>query len=94
MSGQFSGRILTRRDLLHDDIGQLEIEPACGDGRDLRQGGVLDHDDRAIGRLAPMTLDDLPDGLLVFSRDRREQANRTIRSYRMPRGARSGSSRW
>ena len=83
VGGELRGRILARRHLLHDDVRQLEIQPAGGDSRDLREAGVFDHDDRPVRRLTPVTLHDLADGLLVLTCDGREQPNRSIQILRV-----------
>ena len=72
------GGVLARRHFFHDDVGKLEVQPPRGDRRHLRQRRILDHHDRAIRRLAAMTLDGLQHLLQIEARDLREQARRAI----------------
>jgi hypothetical protein len=72
-------RILARRHLLHDDVGQLEVESPGRDRRHLRERRVLDDDDGPVGRLVQMAIDDLPHVPLVHARHGGQHADRSDR---------------
>ena len=51
------GGVSPRGHFLHDHVGQLGLEAPRANGRHLRQRGVLDDDDRPVGRLGAMAFD-------------------------------------
>ncbi len=76
-------RILARRHFLDHHVGQLEIQPARRDRRDLRQRRILHDRDRPIGRLAPVAIDDLADARFRHVQHQRQHADRVIQILRV-----------
>ena len=76
---QLVGRILPHVHLLDDDVRQLEVEAPCRERRHLREGGILDHDDGLVARLAHVALDGLAHLIDVDAGDRRKEADRVIK---------------
>jgi hypothetical protein len=78
MRSQRVGRILPCRNFFDPDVGQLEVETAGGDRRDLCQRGILDDDDRPVARLAAVPIDGLLDLLGIEPGHLRQQPHRAI----------------
>ena len=77
------GGIAAGRHLLHDHVGQFEVEPPGGDRGHLRQRRVLDHDDRPVGRLTPVPLEVLAQFLLVAPHHLGQQVHRAVEVARV-----------
>ncbi len=71
-------RVLPRRHFLDDDVRKFEIEPSRRERGNLRERRVLDNDDRAVGRLAAVAVDNLLHLGHVQAGHRGQQPDRSI----------------
>jgi hypothetical protein len=74
-------RVLASGHLFDSHVGQLEVEPPGGDRRHLRQRRILDDDDRPVGWLTAMSLDDVLHLLQLEPRHAREEPGRLIEIF-------------
>ena len=75
--------ILARGHFLDHHVGELGIQPARRDRRDLRQRRILHDRDRPVGRFAPVAINHLANARFRYVQHQCEHADRVIQVLRM-----------